>query len=88
MVYTPRIGIPCSGLKTENCMAGLSMAQRLPLLAIIRGLREGGEIGERSLTAIAGELRSACAISDRIGDSATSDALRHLARCIETGRVE
>lgn len=69
-------------------MPGLSMAQRVPLLAIIRGLREGGEIGERSLTAIAGELRSACAISDHAGDPATSDALRHLARCIETGRVE
>ena len=66
----------------------LNMAQRLPLLAIVKGLREGGEIGERSLGAIAGELRAACAISDRTGHSEISDALRHLAECIETGRVE
>lgn len=69
-------------------MSGINMAQRLSLLAIIKGLREGGEIGERSLTAIAGELRAACAISDRMGQAGTSDALRDLAECIESGRVE
>lgn len=69
-------------------MSGIGLAQRLPLLAIIKGLREGGEIGERSLIAIAGELRAACAISDRMGHPDTSDALRELAECIEAGRVE
>jgi len=66
----------------------LNMAQRLPLLAIVKGLREGGEIGERSLAAIAGELRSACTISDEKGHHEISDSLRHLAECIEIGRVE
>lgn len=69
-------------------MPGIDVAQRLSLLAIVKGLREGGEIGERSLTAIAGELRAACIISDRTGHSDTSDALRLLAECIESGRVE
>lgn len=69
-------------------MPGFPMAQRLPLLAIVKGLREAGEIGERSLTAIAGELRAACSITDEMGHHDTSEALRHLAECIETGRVE
>lgn len=69
-------------------MSRFPIAQRLPLLAIIRGLREAGEIGERSLTAIAGELRASCSISDDIGHRDTSESLQHLAECIEAGRVE
>lgn len=66
----------------------LDMAQRIPLLAIVKGLREGGEIGERSLAAIAGELRTACEIFDEKGHAEISASMRHLAECIETGRVE
>lgn len=69
-------------------MSEMSTAQRLSLLAIVKGLRESGEIGERSLAAIAGELRAACAISDEKGQPDASHALRHLAECIESGRVE
>ena len=69
-------------------MTGIAIAQRLPLLAIVRGLREGGEIGERTLAAIAFELRAACTVSDRMSDCETTHGLRHLAECIEEGRVE
>jgi hypothetical protein len=76
------------GLRLEKSMSETSTAQRLSLLAIVKGLREGGEIGERSLTAIAGELRAACTIADEMGHPGASDALRNLAECIESGRVE
>lgn len=69
-------------------MSELSTAQRLSLLAIVKGLRESGEIGERSLTAIAGELRAACIIADGAGDPDARNALRDLAECVESGRVE
>lgn len=69
-------------------MSDIPLVQRLPLLAIVKGLREAGEIGERSLTAIAGELRAASAVSDRMGHPGISAGLRHLAECVETGKVE
>lgn len=69
-------------------MAKLRMEQRLPLLAIVQGLRDGGEVSAKTINAIAANLRSACGISDEMGHGDTSAGMRHLADCIERGVVE
>lgn len=69
-------------------MDGFRMEQRLPLLAIVQGLRDGGEISEVTIAAIAASLRAACKISDDYGHTDTSNGLRHLALCIEKGEVQ
>jgi|EndMetStandDraft_9_1072997.scaffolds.fasta_scaffold00102_31 hypothetical protein len=66
-------------------MSGLQLAHRLALAAIVNGLRDGGEISERTIQAIGARLRAATAVSDDYGHRDTSDALRHLAEAIEKG---
>lgn len=69
-------------------MSKLKMEQRLPLLAIVKGLRDGGEVTDATISAIAASLRAATAVSDEMGHSETSAGLKHLAECIEARRVE
>lgn len=63
------------------------MEQRLPMLAIVKGLRDGGEISDITIKAIAAQLRAATAVSDDYGHRDTSDNLRALANDIEAGKV-
>lgn len=69
-------------------MSKFRMEHRLPLLALVKGLRDGGEISETTILAIAASLRDAQSISDGMGHSETSACLEHLAKCIEEGKVE
>ncbi|MFX4086177.1 hypothetical protein ACKU27_13855 [Sphingobium yanoikuyae] len=78
------MGIPISALG-EISMSGLSLAHRLALSAIVNGLRKGGEISDRSVKAIAEELRAATKVSDDFGHKDTSESLRHIAAAIEQG---
>ena len=66
-------------------MAGIDMAHRLALMAIVNGLRKGGDLSEASIAAIATELRAATAISKDWGHTDTTDALNHLADAVENG---
>eukprot|EP01012_Entosiphon_sulcatum_P043083 TRINITY_DN57259_c0_g1_i1.p1 TRINITY_DN57259_c0_g1~~TRINITY_DN57259_c0_g1_i1.p1 ORF type:complete len:118 (-),score=8.78 TRINITY_DN57259_c0_g1_i1:107-460(-) len=66
-------------------MSGLNLEHRLAFVAIVNGLRKGGEIGDRTIAAIAHELRAATAVSDDWGHFDTSAALEKIARAIETG---
>jgi hypothetical protein len=81
--------MPIAGAcRGESQVSKLKMEQRLPLLAIVKGLRDGGEVSDATISAIAASLRAATKISDEMGHSETSAGLSHLAECIEAGRVE
>lgn len=66
-------------------MAGIDLANRLAIGAVINGLREGGEVSERTMSAIAAAFRGATAITDEMGHSDTSVQLRKLADVAENG---
>jgi len=66
-------------------MSGIDMAHRLAIMAVVNGLRKGGEISEISLKAIAAELRRATEISDEWGHRDTTEALEKLADAVEHG---
>jgi hypothetical protein len=68
-------------------MVRFSMEKRLPLLAIIKGLRDSGEISDRALASIGKALREAAAIPDDYGHRDTADGMRALADDIEAGKV-
>lgn len=66
-------------------MTGIDMAHRLAIMAVVNGLRKGGDLSEASVKAIADELRAATAISKEWNHHDTTDALLHLADAVETG---
>lgn len=66
-------------------MSGIDRAHRMAIMAVVNGLRKGGDISEASIAAIAGELRAATVISKDYGHHDTTDALIHLAEAVETG---
>lgn len=66
-------------------MAGIDMANRLAIAAVVNGLRNGGEVTEKTMAAIAAALRAATAVSDDMGHGGTSEGLRKLADAAENG---
>lgn len=60
-------------------MAGIDLAHRLAIMAVINGLRDGGEISEVTINAIAKRFGDAAKVSDDWGHSDTSEVLRKLA---------
>lgn len=60
-------------------MSGLRMEHRLAIMAVINGLRDGGEISEVTIRAIAKRLGDAAKVSDDWGHQDTSEILRRLA---------
>lgn len=67
-------------------MARLKMEQALPIIAIIKGLRDGGEVTGKTIDAIAAALRESASISDEWGHRDTSEALRSMADDVEANR--
>lgn len=66
-------------------MSGIKLENRLAIAAILNGLRQGGEVGERTMSAIADALRAAAAVSDDMLHTETSGHLRQLAGIAEQG---
>lgn len=66
-------------------MSGLRLEHRLALVAIVNGLRKGGEISDATIKAIADELRAATKVSDEWGHTETSRDLAKIADAIEAG---
>lgn len=61
------------------------MANRLAIMAVVNGLRKGGDLSEASVKAIAAELRAATAISEDWGHTDTTRDLHMLADAVESG---
>ena len=57
----------------------------LALAALVNGLREGGEIGEPTLTAIESKFREAAARCDYRGEVPNSAAFNRLADAVKAG---
>jgi len=66
-------------------MTGIDMAHRLAIMAVVNGLRKGGDLSEASISAIAGELRAATAISMDYNHHDTTEHLNMLADAVENG---
>ena len=66
-------------------MTGIRLAHRLAIMAVVNGLRKGGDVSDATIKAIAEELRAATDISNQSGHSDTSEVLLHLADAVENG---
>ena len=66
-------------------MTGIRLAHRLAIMAVVNGLRKGGDVSDATIKAIAEELRAATDISNQYGHSDTSEVLLHLADAVENG---
>lgn len=66
-------------------MSGIDRAHRMAIMAVVNGLRKGGDLSDASIAAIAGELRAATARSIEANHHDTTDALNHLADAVESG---
>ena len=68
-------------------MTDLRLAHRLAIAAVANGLRKGGEVSEKTITAITDELRAAALIMDERGDADTGNVLRALASTVDKGEL-
>lgn len=66
-------------------MAGIDRAHRMAIMAVVNGLRKGGDLSEASINAIAGELRAATRRSIDANHTDTTEHLNILANAVESG---